>query len=91
MVSASLIGEELGITDPSVTQALMETLLKSKFPIALDDRLYVSDIIALLAHDKKAVSGSVRFVLLDKLGHATSGHAVDTEVVRAALERQRRL
>jgi 3-dehydroquinate synthase len=91
MVSASLIGEELGMTPPSVTAALCDTLNKAKFPIALDERLYINDIVALLAHDKKAVAGTVRFVLLDRLGHATSGHVVPEEVVKTALTRQRTL
>lgn len=91
MVSASLIGEELGITKPEVTDALTNTLNKAKFPIGLDDRLYINDIVALLAHDKKAVDGVVRFVLLDRLGHATSGHEVPEEAIRAALQRQRSL
>jgi 3-dehydroquinate synthase len=91
MVSAALIGEELGLTDSSVTGSLIDTLVKAKFPVGIDERLYVSDIIALLAHDKKAISGTVRFVLLDRLGHASSGHVVDTEIIRAALERQRKL
>ncbi|HEY3332420.1 MAG TPA: 3-dehydroquinate synthase [Capsulimonadaceae bacterium] len=91
MVSASLIGEELGYTPPSVTEALCNTLNKAKFPIALDERLFTNDIISLLSLDKKAVAGTVRFVLVDRLGHATSGHVVPEDVIKAALTRQRSL
>lgn len=89
MVSAALIGEELGITSPDVTSTLVDTLTKAKFPIGLDERLYINDIIALLALDKKAISGKVKFVLLDELGKASPGHDVPEEIVRAALSRQR--
>ncbi|MDR3710597.1 MAG: 3-dehydroquinate synthase [Capsulimonadaceae bacterium] len=89
MVSAALIGEELGITPPSVTSTLVDTLTKARFPIGLDERLYINDIVSLLSLDKKAIAGNVRFVLLNALGHATPGHEVPEEIVRAALQRQR--
>ena len=91
MVSACLIGEEIGKTDPSITNKLIGTLEKAKFPVALDERIFTNDIITLLAHDKKSIAGTARFVLLEKLGHATPGHVVDEEVIRTALQRQREL
>ena len=91
MVSACLIGEEVGVTDPGVTEAIKTILVQAGFPINLDERLYVNDVISLLAHDKKAVNGSVRFVLLESLGKATAGHSVPEDAVRAALQRQRKL
>ncbi len=90
MVSACLIGEELGLTKPEVTGAVIDILIKAGFAsIKLDDRLFINDIIRLLAHDKKTVAGSARFVLLEGLGKATPGHYVPEAAVRAALQRQR--
>jgi len=91
MVSACLIGEEMGITLPDVTTTLTNTLSKARFPIGLDERLYINDVMALLGHDKKAVAGSARFVLLNSLGHATAGHEAPEAAVRSALLRQRSL
>lgn len=91
MVSACLIGEELGVTDPSVTEEIVRVLVSASFRVKLDDRFYVNDVIRVLAHDKKAINGAVRFVLLERLGHATAGHIADEDVVRAALTRQRRI
>ncbi|HEX5324105.1 MAG TPA: 3-dehydroquinate synthase [Capsulimonadaceae bacterium] len=91
MVSACLIGQEIGITDPSVTDAISDVLVRAGFPIHLDDRIYPNDVIRLLVLDKKAVGGTVRFVLLERLGKATTGHIVPEDVVRSALQRQRRL
>ncbi len=91
MVSACLIGEEMGVTSPDVTAALIGILKRADFPVRLDERLYINDIIQLTQHDKKSVAGSARFVLLESLGIATSGHYVPDDVVRAALHRQREL
>jgi 3-dehydroquinate synthase len=88
MVSACLIGEEIGITPPSVTAAICTTLKSAGFPIKPDERIYVNDLISMMAHDKKAIQGAVRFVLLPELGRATVGHSVSHDIVRAALLRQ---
>ena len=91
MVSACLIGEEVGITPPSATEAILTVLQQAGFPFHIDDRLYTNDIIRLTALDKKAVSGSARFVLLESLGKATAGHDISNEIIKAALLRQRKL
>jgi 3-dehydroquinate synthase len=91
MVSACLIGEEAGITPPSATEALLSVLQKAGFPFHLDDRLYTNDVIRLTALDKKSVGGSARFVLLESLGKASAGHDISNDIIRAALQRQRKL
>lgn len=91
MVSACLIGEEVGITDPVVTDRVIEVLRRAGFPVRLADRLYTNDIVRVLSLDKKAVAGNVRFVLLESLGRATAGHHVPEQAVGAALTRQRGL
>lgn len=91
MVSACLIGEEMGVTDPSVTEAIKDVLIRAGFPIHFDERLYPNDVIRVMSLDKKAVGGAVRFVLLTRLGQATTGHRVPEDVIRGALTRQRQL
>lgn len=91
MVSACLIGEEMGVTHPSVTGAIKDVLIRAGFPIHFDERLYPNDAIRLMSLDKKAVGGEVRFVLLERLGRATTGHRVPEDIIRGALLRQRQL
>jgi len=91
MVSACLIGEEMGITPPDATEAILNVLQKAGFPFHLDDRIYPNDVIRLSALDKKSIGGSARFVLLERLGKATAGHDVSNDIIKAALLRQRKL
>ena len=92
MVSACLIGEEMGLTAPTVTAAVIETFERAGFTqLALNERLPIDDILPLLSWDKKSVDGAARFVLLERLGHATPGHPVPEAAIRHALERQRTL
>jgi 3-dehydroquinate synthetase len=49
----------------------------------------IGGVMRLLSWDKKAVDGSARFVLMDKIGSVSHGHVVHSDVIRTALERQR--
>ncbi len=92
MISACLIGEEMGLTDPADTDAVVTAFGNAGFKqLDFDERLSIGEVLRLLAWDKKSVDGSARFVLLDRLGHATPGHVVPESVIRRALERQRSL
>ena len=91
MVSASLIGEEVGVTKPDDTAALTALLRASGFAVRLDPAHSVDEITRLLAWDKKSVGGSARFVLMEEIGRATLGHRVPESAIRRALERQRSL
>ena len=90
MVSACLIGEEVGITNPADTAAVIESFDRAGFKQwDLDERLPIGEILGLLSWDKKSVDGAARFVLLEKIGHATPGHEVPEAAIRRALDRQR--
>lgn len=91
MVSACLIGEELGVTPPETTGAILNVLQHAGFPFHLDERIYPNDVIRVSALDKKSIGGSARFVLLERLGKATVGHDVSNDIIKAALLRQRKL
>ena len=91
MVSAALIGEEVGRTKPGDTAALIALLRVSGFAVTLDSRHSIDEILRLLAWDKKSVGGSARFVLMEEIGRATPGHSVPEAAIRRALERQQRL
>lgn len=56
----------------------------------LDPAISTDDVLRLLAWDKKSVNGAARFVLMERIGRATPGHAVPTSVIQGALERLQR-
>ncbi len=91
MVSAALIGEEVGVTRPEDTRAVTALLQAAGFAVALDPAHSLDEIVRLLAWDKKSVGGTARFVLMEALGHATPGHVVPEAAIRAALARQQSL
>jgi len=45
----------------------------------------VDDVLAAMAHDKKAKAGQVKWVLLERVGHASWAHAVPDAIVREAV------
>lgn len=88
MVSAAMIGEEMGLTDPRDTAAIKAAFRSVGLPIALDPEIAPGGLLRLMAWDKKAVGGSARFVLMERLGRVTPDHHVPSAVVLRALERQ---
>jgi 3-dehydroquinate synthase len=91
MVSAALVGEEVGVTPPAATIALLGLLRAAGFAVRLALEHSIDELVRLLAWDKKSVGGSARFVLLEQIGHATHGHSVPEAAIRKALERQQEL
>jgi len=91
MVSAALVGEEVGVTQPGDTAALVALLHAAGFAVRLDPSHSVDEITRLLAWDKKSVGGAARFVLMEQIGRATPGHVVPEAAIRRALERQQGL
>lgn len=91
MVSAALIGEEVGVTRPEDTAFLMSLIQSAGFAVRLDPMHSVAEIVRLLAWDKKSIGGTARFVLMEEIGKATPGHVVSDAAICAALIRQQRL
>jgi len=91
MVSASLIGEEVGVTQPEDTQAVIALLQAAGFGVQLSSDHEIDALVRQLAWDKKSVGGSARFVLMEQIGHATPGHQVPEAALRHALQRQTEL
>ncbi len=88
MVSAALIGEEAGVTSREDTAILLALLQSAGFAVRLDPAHSVSEIVRLLAWDKKSIGGSARFVLMEAIGRATPGHSVPAAAIEKALRRQ---
>jgi 3-dehydroquinate synthase len=86
MIAAAEISKRLALLDESELESLRETVrLAGSLPPASD--LDADAISRALSKDKKAVGGSVRWVLLERLGGAriVDGREVPDSVVRASL------
>jgi 3-dehydroquinate synthase len=85
-LAAGEISERLGLLDPSELESLREAVaLAGRLPAAAD--LDAELIGRALRKDKKAIGGSVRWVLLEGLGRArvVDGREVPGRVVLAAI------
>ncbi|WP_309712357.1 3-dehydroquinate synthase [Armatimonas sp.] len=89
MLSAALIGEQVGVTPSELTQELRATLLALGLPTALPDDVSDETLIALTARDKKAEAGEARFILAKQMGQVEL-MIVPTMLVRAGLEKHRK-
>jgi 3-dehydroquinate synthase len=91
MVSAAMIGEEVGVTSPEDTSEVIRIFESAGFPVNLGENLAIGGILRMLAWDKKSVDGTARFVLMKSIGEVTPGHEVPSDAIRRALERQQAL
>ncbi|MGI4791848.1 MAG: 3-dehydroquinate synthase [Janthinobacterium lividum] len=91
MVSAAMIGEEVGVTQAADTARVIDLLRTAGFAVSLDPMYSIDEIVHLMAWDKKSVGGSARFVLMEEIGRATPGHLVPKSAIGNALKRQQTL
>lgn len=91
MVTACLIGEELGLTPAKVRAQVVQVLRHMGLPIAIPADLGAEDIVRAMRSDKKARAGILRFVLLREIGCAEWGVPVEAEAVAHAIQIQRAL
>jgi len=90
MVSACLIGEELGMTPPNVTSLVVGALQDAGLPTEIPSGSDPVRLLAAMYADKKAVGGALRFVLVREVGDALPGIAVEPKTVLRALARNGR-
>jgi 3-dehydroquinate synthase len=89
MVSASLVGEKLGVCGKDVTSAIQGALRKAYLPVAFPPHVEIEQIIAAMARDKKTVGGEFTFVLAPQIGETILRRGVAADVVRVAIIEQR--
>jgi 3-dehydroquinate synthase len=89
MVSAGLIGEEVGLTPRGVTREIADVLERAGLPTVFPADVPVEDILHAMGRDKKTVAGKTRFVLAREIGRVEIVSDVPTRAVVAALDRQR--
>jgi 3-dehydroquinate synthase len=81
MVLAALLSERIGVLGKQQVARLVSLLRRARLPVIAPE-LGVERYLELMAHDKKAQGGLLRFVLLRRLGEAF----VTAEVPAAAVE-----
>jgi len=84
MKSASAMAEKLGIIAREESRAI-HLGVESLGPLPRIDDLRSQDILAAMAHDKKAAHGKLPFILPTRIGEVTVRDDVPLAVVRAAV------
>ncbi len=85
MVCAALVGELTGVTPVGTAEEIARALRALGLPVALPRGVEFDDLLAVMARDKKARDGQVRFVLIERIGQARLPIAVNEKEVRHAL------
>ncbi|MFA4872619.1 MAG: 3-dehydroquinate synthase [Patescibacteria group bacterium] len=85
MVAAVRISNELLGFNTQDCARVESLLAHYNLPTRLPARTNIARLINILQHDKKAQGGSVRWVLLEKIGKARAGVKVPRKIVHEAL------
>ena len=85
MAVAGRLGVAAGITPAEVVELQNRQLAAYGLPLVSPIHVAVDAVVRALASDKKVEAGTLKWVLLDRLGHATWGHELDQEMVREAI------
>jgi 3-dehydroquinate synthase len=91
MRAALFLSERHGGLSSSSSDTIRSLLAHYHLPLVLPEEIATQVIMDKLARDKKFSSGSIRFVLLEKPGHAIVSDAVTHEDLREAIEELRGL
>jgi len=86
MFVAGMLSEQLCGLDPVDRVRLGTLLTKAGLPARVKRPIPRRRVMDYLARDKKTRDGSVRFVLLKKIGQAVSGQSVPMELLDSALK-----
>lgn len=85
MAAAAYTSAKLGLIDESIRQRIVSVIERAGLPTR-GLRLDPAAIVEAMHFDKKLKSGRVRFVLLDRIGHAIVRDDVPAALVREAVE-----
>jgi len=84
MVCAAKLSERVCGFDPSQTKRLVDVIAAAKLPTA-PPKITPERWLELMGRDKKVADGAMRFVLLERLGHAVLRRGVDVADVEAVV------
>lgn len=86
MLAAGEISKKLGMLDSSELE-LLRAAVRCCGRLPRADDLDLKQLISALASDKKSVGGTIKWVLLERLGHArvVDGREINARLLRASL------
>ena len=84
MVMAARLSQSLGYVDAAFVERVTKLLIRAGLPVAGPASITSAEYLHHMSVDKKAESGQIKFVVIDKPGHAKVQSAPD-ELVIAAL------
>jgi 3-dehydroquinate synthase len=92
IIAAGLIEAEMGLSEPGRLDRVRTILERLRVPVKLPAEIDKNAVIDILKHDKKAVEGWPKFVLVSRLGqvhHPNGQYAVnvDRKVVEDVLQK----
>jgi 3-dehydroquinate synthase len=84
MAMVALLSERLGYCQGEIRQRVHTLLHRLHLPLTYTD-VAPEQILEAMTHDKKALNGAVRFVLLQDIGSVTYNREIPLEVLRPLL------
>ncbi len=85
MHAAGVLSRELGLVDTEFVERQRNCLAAYGLPVSWPE-MPVDETLELMKHDKKVQAGTMKFIVIDKLGHAVQRTDVDESQARNALE-----
>ncbi|HZP58832.1 MAG TPA: 3-dehydroquinate synthase family protein, partial [Opitutaceae bacterium] len=84
LCAVARLSQKIGYIGPSDVTRIEAVVAAHALPVRLRTPLPLPDLLAAMARDKKVRAGVPRFVILKKIGMATTQEGVPTELVEAA-------
>jgi 3-dehydroquinate synthase len=85
MVMAARLSQGLGLVDAAFVERVTKLLIRAGLPVAGPESITPDEYIHHMSVDKKAEGGQIKFVVIDKPGHAKV-QAAPTDLIIAALK-----
>ena len=86
MMAAGYIGRDLGRTPQELLERQSDVLRTYGLPVSAPG-LNSAAVLEAMTRDKKVVRGDIRFVLIDKVGHAFLEDSIPIELIKDNLKR----
>ena len=87
--AALFLSEKIYQLPNTESQRILQLLENFQLPLTLPESISTETIIEKLSRDKKFTGGTIKFVLLRKLGEAVVSTAVTNADIREAIEHLR--
>lgn len=83
LVMAAELSRQLGHLQTAEVEAVRQLVERYDLPVCLREPLSVEALMQAMARDKKVRQGSLRFVVMERLGQAITDSRIEAERVRA--------